>query len=112
MILTLQNTGLGAHFLDNAAMLELAPMSVLRDVRLASVLRAEQDRFVRQIDWLIARGYTSFRKAKGASYHYPRAYLVLILCYLSSNLGDGDCFYRCQFSLPPFTRALKLTLTV
>lgn len=42
-------------------------MSVLRGARLASVMRAEQDRFVKQIDWLVEQGYTSFRSSKGSS---------------------------------------------
>ncbi|KAJ2932331.1 hypothetical protein H1R20_g4768, partial [Candolleomyces eurysporus] len=55
--------------LGTSPVLELAPMSVLRGARLASVMRAEQDRFVKQINSLIQQGYTSFRLSNESFAH-------------------------------------------
>lgn len=54
-------------------------------------LRAEYENgggsstFVAQIDWLMSRGWTHIRRAK----------------------GDGDCFYRCKISMFLFYVVLR-----
>jgi hypothetical protein len=52
--------------------------------------------FVKQIDWLMDKGFKFVRRTRGAclSYFFYRSSI------LTHDLGDGDCFYRCDDLLP------------